>query len=338
MLNDEWQKVLAALDLLPSLGTEAELLRSLPRAACAGLGCAEAFVRSEVLPGDQVAVPLAPGLVLAAVGAADPAAVAAFAAMAGRLLAEVRARAELGRKNEALARRAREVEGRHRDLAARLAELSGELESSEQRQAILSERNRIAQDLHDRSAQTNFLVVLKLDWVLDHLEPDSPIRPELQRLKELAGQAAAQTREAIYALRAPELTVGGLAGGLRGLVRGLEADGLQANLTVSGVPVSLPALVEDALFKLAREATHNARKHSQGSAVMVTLRFTPLAVTLVVQDDGVGLPDDGETVAEGRFGLRGMRERVAAAGGELSLLSGDEGGLIVRATIPLEKG
>lgn len=337
MLNDEWQKVTAALELLPALGTEAELLRALPRAAVAGLGCAGAVVRSEPEPGDQVAVPLAPGLVLAASGAPDPAAVAAFAAMAGRLLAEARTRAALARKNDSLARRAREVEGRHRDLAARLAELSGELESSEQRQVILSERNRIAQDLHDRAAQTNFLVVLKLDWVLDHLPADSPIRPELERLKELAGQAAAQTREAIYALRAPELAEGGLAGGLRGLVRALEADGLQASLTVSGVPVQLPPAVEDTLFKVTQEATHNARKHSQGSAVMVMLRYQPSAVSLVVQDDGVGLPEDVEAACEGRFGLRGMRERVTAVGGDLSCLSSDEGGTIVRATIPLEK-
>jgi signal transduction histidine kinase len=163
------------------------------------------------------------------------------------------------------------------------------------------------------------------------------MRPELDRLKELAGDAASQTREAIYALRAPEMVHEGVVGGIRSLLRGLKADGIEGSLSVSGVPGPLPAAVEDALFKLAQEAVSNARKHSEGSAVMVTLRFATEAVTLVVQDNGVGLPPGAEGGIPGHFGLPGMQERVAALGGTLRLLAGDEGGLIVRATIPIER-
>lgn len=226
---------------------------------------------------------------------------------------------------------------RHRELLLRLTELDEALDSSRERQAVLGERTRIAQDLHDRAAQTNFLVVLKLDWVLAHLPLSSPLRSELERLKELAGDAAAQTREAIYALRAPELAEGGLVGGIRSLVRSLKADGIDGSLNVAGVPAPLPAAVEEALFKLAQEAVNNARKHSRGSAVMVTLRFASRAVTLVVQDNGVGLPPGAEGGVPGHFGLPGMQERVAALGGTLALVAGDEGGLIVRATIPIGK-
>jgi signal transduction histidine kinase len=241
---------------------------------------------------------------------------------------------------EALTRQVKEAEARHRSLLDRLAELQGELGSSQQRHVILSERHRIAQDLHDRAAQTNFLMVLKLGWVLDHLPEDSPLRSELERLKELAGQAAAQTREAIYALRAPELAESGLAGGLRRVVQELQADGFEAELRVTGLPVPLGPEGENALFKVAQEAVNNARKHSGGSAVMIALRYTPAAVTLAVEDNGPGLtPEQADGPPRpGRFGLRGMRERMAAAGGELQLINGDDGGLIVRAVIPLAKG
>ncbi|HLN60247.1 MAG TPA: sensor histidine kinase [Symbiobacteriaceae bacterium] len=241
-------------------------------------------------------------------------------------------------EEERLKQQLRESEERYRSLALRLAETRGELETSLQRHLILHERNRIAQDLHDRAAQTHFLMKLKLEWVLDHMEPDSPLRGEIERLQELAAQATTQTREAIYALRASELNESGLAGGLRRLTRELQRDGLAADMTVSGMPVPLGPELENTLFKVAQEALNNARKHSHASAVMVSLRYMPGQVGLVVQDNGVGLPLGAEG-APGRLGLAGMRARVEAAGGRLDLLNDDdEGGLIVRVAIPIAQG
>lgn len=342
------ERLLAALGALPSSATEADLLQAMTRLACVELGWAAARIR----PADSdaslaccpeagpfqpaVATAVAGGLVLEAAGAGEPAELQVLAVAAGKLLEEARLRAKLTAHIEQLARRAKEAEERHRNLTLRMAELRGELDSTQQRHVVLSERHRIAQDLHDRAAQTNFLLALKLDWALVHLAEDHPLRAELERLKELAAQAAAQTREAIYALRASELAEDGLQGGLRRLLRSLEAEGFTATLTVTGMPVPLPPQIEDALFKMAQESLNNTRKHSQGHTVIVALRYTPTAVTLVVQDDGVGLPEGYVEPGPGRLGLKGMRERVAALGGELCLMSGDEGGLIVRATIPLK--
>lgn len=262
--------------------------------------------------------------------------------VAGRLLVEAAVQGALHRRITDLAQRARRAGERHRRLTLHLEELNRELDASQRRQLVLGERHRIAQDLHDRAAQTLFLIGLKADWLLARFTGDPGLRDELQRLQELAVQGAAQTREAIYALRAPELTCG-LEGGLRRLVRDVEANGLAASLTVTGSPASLPAEVEDALFKMAQEALNNARRHSGGSAVMVSLRYAPEAVTLVVQDDGVGLPagsaaHPAQLPADSRhLGLRGMYERVRALGGRLELVSGDEGGLLVRATVPVTR-
>jgi signal transduction histidine kinase len=340
------ERLLAAIEALPVSSTEAELLQAVVRSICTELGWSAARITGP----DGVVVQwprecpaevadswlLSSHLVLEVGGAGDAEGAEVLAVVAGKLLDEARSRARLTQRVEQLASRAREAEERHRSLTLRMAELRGELDTTQQRHVVLSERNRIAQDLHDRAAQTNFLLALKLDWALAHLAPDDPMRAEMERLKELAAQAAAQTREAIYALRASEMAEGGLQGGLRRLVRSMEADGFTASLTVTGIPVTLPHEVEDALFKLAQEALNNARKHSRGSAVIVALRFSHTAVTLVVQDDGVGLPEGASAEMPGHLGLKGMRERVAALGGELHLMSGDEGGLIVRATIPLE--
>ncbi|MFZ5816955.1 MAG: sensor histidine kinase [Bacillota bacterium] len=343
-----YERLTAALKALPASPSEAELLQALARIPCTELGWTAARVRTLQPEGvaaswpkasllrPELTLPLTEGMVLEAEGAGDGPALELFAAVAGRLLEEVRQRCRLSQRIERLSRRSREAEERHRNLTLRLAELRGELDTTQQQHVVLSERNRIAQDLHDRAAQTNFLLSLKLDWALAHLADEDPLRPELERLKELAAQAAAQTREAIYALRASEMAEGGLVGGLRRLVRSMKDDGFVANLTVTGIPVPLTLEVEDALFKLAQEALNNTRKHSRGSAVIVALRFAPTLVTLVVEDDGVGLSGGELIELPGRLGVKGMRERVASLGGEFELMNGDEDGLIVRATIPLK--
>lgn len=342
------ERLAAAVSGLPATGSETELAAAIARVAAEALGCGAAGVRRAGRPGwlarcpegadvrGEVCVPLAGGLELAVDGCGDAAAVRLLGAVGGRLLEAAAERARLAQKAERAARRAREALEQYRSQTRRLAELRGELDDAEQRHLVLTERNRIAQDLHDRAAQTSFLLALKLDWLMGDLEPGDPLRGELERLKQLAAEAAAQTREAIYALRASELAEGGLQGGLRRLLAAAEGDGFTTRLTVAGTPRALPAGVEDALFKVAQEALNNARKHSRGSAIIVALRFEPSVVTLVVQDNGVGIKNSTDIEKQGRFGLRGMRERVARLGGQLELVGGDEGGLLVRASVPLK--
>ncbi|WP_043714331.1 sensor histidine kinase [Symbiobacterium thermophilum] len=345
-MQAEW--VSRAVAALPAAGSEPELAAAVARAAAEALGWRAAGVRragrtewlarfpegAEVR--GEVNLPLAGGLELAADGAGDAEGLALLGAVAGKLLEAAQERARLAQRAERAERRAREAVERYRSQTERLAALRGELSEAQQRQLLLSERNRIAQDLHDRAAQTAYLVALKLDWLLGDLPPADPLREELERLRGLAAEAAAQTREAIFALRAPELSEGGLHGGLRRLLREAERDGFTTRLTVAGRPRALPAEVEDALFKVGQEALTNARKHSGGSAVMVALRYEPAAVTLVVQDNGAGIKNRTDIEKPGRFGVRGMRERVARLGGRLELVDGDEGGLLVRASVPLK--
>lgn len=344
----QMERLAAAVEALPATGSEQELTAAAARAAVEALGFSGAGVkrpdRPEWLarfPGGaglrgEVRLPLAGGLELAADGRGDTEGLKVLAAAAGRLLQAAQERARIGQKAERAARRAREALERYRSQTERLAALRSELDEAQERHLLLTERNRIAQDLHDRAAQTSYLLALKLDWLIGDLEPADPLREELERLKGLAAEAAAQTREAIFALRAPELSEGGLQGGLRRLLGDAGRDGFTTKLTVAGTPRPLPGEVEDTLFKVGQEALTNARKHSRGSAIIVALRYEPAGVTLVVQDNGVGIKNSTDIEKPGRFGIKGMRERLARLGGRLELMEGDEGGLLVRASIPLE--
>ena len=85
------------------------------------------------------------------------------------------------------------------------------------------------------------------------------------------------------------------------------------------------------VLRLLQESLTNVARHSGASRVEVQLRFAGDAISLEVRDDGRGLPPDP---APGRFGLTGMRERVAELHGEIRLDTPPGGGLRVRARLP----
>lgn len=107
-------------------------------------------------------------------------------------------------------------------------------------------------------------------------------------------------------------------------------DGPALSLSLAGVrDVPLPASVELAVFRIAAEAVTNVVRHARAATCRVSVVVDAASVTVEVADDGVGLPID---VVAG-VGLVSMRERAAAAGGEVSVGAGVNGGTIVRARL-----
>jgi signal transduction histidine kinase len=100
-------------------------------------------------------------------------------------------------------------------------------------------------------------------------------------------------------------------------------------------PARLDSEVESTLYRLAQEALTNVVKHAAASRVEISLTRRDSAVELQVSDDGSGF-DAGDP--GGGFGLVGMRERVALAGGTLEIDSKKGAGTTLMALIPLEAG
>jgi two-component system, NarL family, sensor histidine kinase UhpB len=99
---------------------------------------------------------------------------------------------------------------------------------------------------------------------------------------------------------------------------------------------NLPELDANATFELARiigEAFENIRRHANASRVLLRAFSDRGMLELRVRDDGKGLPD---TATEGRYGLRGMRERAELLGGTLELSSDTDGGTLVRVLVPIK--
>ena len=253
----------------------------------------------------------------------------AMEAYAAQLESEVRERtAELERRNAELSK-----------AATDLLQLHDELTEAQRRQMLTEERSRIAQELHDRVQQTLFTIGLRADWLKEQLEPDSSYIHTLRSIKQLASLGTAQVRDAIFALSPTGFAEEGLVKMLASFIRDLrEASSLEADLVVAEWAISPPSHIEQTLLTVAQEALSNVRRHSQATIVIVTVQVTLEHAVLVVQDNGVGIAPamlqqyDNITM---HLGLKGMRRRIEELGGDFMLMNGEEGGLIVKAVVPL---
>jgi signal transduction histidine kinase len=212
---------------------------------------------------------------------------------------------------------------------ARLYERSREL-------SVLTERSRLARDLHDAVTQKLFSIRAhaRAAAVLAARDPVDAgrVRTEIDVIGELGAEAHAELRAVIDGLAPPDLEAAGLAESLRryAALAG-RAYGISVTVSAACVPGLSPA-AEAAFYRVAQEALHNALRHAAPSGVRVSLSKTTRQVVLEVSDDGRGL-GSADTASSGGLGLDSMRERAAAAGGMLTIRSGAKG-TVVRMTVP----
>lgn len=239
---------------------------------------------------------------------------AVFTAVVTALLKQAqRARAELAEANERL-----------RGYAAQAEEL-----------ATTRERNRLARDIHDGLGHHLTVVQMQVQAARAVLSSD-PARADgvLAKAQAQASEALAEVRRSVASLREPR-TAPPLRTALQALVAEASAAGVPAGLEVVGTERRLPAEAEESLFRSAQEGLTNVRKHAGAASARVTLTYgEDGAVRLTVRDDGRGLPTPRCGEDAHAFGLVGLRERAARAGGRLSVASVPGGGTELRVQVP----
>jgi PAS domain S-box-containing protein len=189
-------------------------------------------------------------------------------------------------------------------------------------------RRQIERDLHDGAQQQFVAIALKLGLVRALLEDD----PE-QAMAAL-DQAQAELQDALGELR--ELAQGIHPAILR--ERGLEAairtlarrSSLDVEIHFGELP-PLPETLESTLYFVASEALANAARHARATTAEVRAdQLDDGRIRVVIRDNG-----SGELDASRGTGLTGLADRVEALGGEFSATSAPEGGVVVRAAVPL---
>jgi signal transduction histidine kinase len=139
----------------------------------------------------------------------------------------------------------------------------------------------------------------------------------------------------VWDLRSQELQKKDLPAALRDTTKRLtEGNNIDAVVEVSGPLRPLSPEVETNLLRIGQEAINNAVKHAQANRIDVALNFDTSSVRLSIRDDGRGF-DPSEQIADGHFGLIGMRERAAQVGGALSIQSTPERGTEIVVDVPL---
>jgi signal transduction histidine kinase len=243
------------------------------------------------------------------------------------LEAQVRARtAELEMRSAEILRQSEHV----RDLSALLL------------QAQDHERRRIARELHDSAGQ--ILTVLNLNLATfmrlasQHARPDFGIITESQKLVQ---QLIRETRTMSYLLHPPMLDERGLAEALRWYVRGLgERSPVRINLEIPPQFRRLTPALEMVIFRVVQEALTNIHRHSRSKTATIRLTQNRTTVAVEIEDRGKGIAAEKlvEIHSHGSgVGIRGMRERVRLAKGEMRIES-NEKGTRISVAFPVSEG
>lgn len=199
----------------------------------------------------------------------------------------------------------------------------------------LAERTRLARELQDTLLQTLEGSKLVAEDALERSSDPVHMRRAMEQLSDWLGQAVQEGRVALDSLRTLTTQKNDLEEAFRRATEECRWVGLmEVSFTVTGNAREMHPVVCDELYRVGYEAIHNACTHSKASRLNVGLKYGhDLAVH--VKDNGIGI--DQTILArgkEGRFGLQGMRERVARIGGKLTIVSSADSGTEIIVVVP----
>jgi signal transduction histidine kinase len=209
--------------------------------------------------------------------------------------------------------------------------------AEQRRRRAGEDRLRIARELHDVVAHHMSLINVQASVAL-HLRGTHPeqVDEAMRVIKGASKEALVELRSLIEVLRegdgpAPRHPAASLAA-LDDLVERTRYAGLDLSTHVTGTPEPLPPGVELAAYRVVQESVTNVVRHSGADRAEVAVEHRPGRLVVTVDDDGSGVGGPG-SITEGN-GIRGMRERAAALGGEVRLEPSPLGGLRVVAGFP----
>jgi signal transduction histidine kinase len=226
---------------------------------------------------------------------------------------------------------------RRREALEALAATRAELAATARHAGVLEERQRLAREIHDTVAQALTSVVTQLeaaDQAIDERPRDA--RRHLDTARQCARDGLTDIRRSVRELRPDLLESASFGEALERTCRRWSTEtGVLARLRTTGTAVPLHPDTETALLRTVQEALANTAKHASATRVTLTLSYLGDTVSLDIDDDGVGFAGAPQPRADGGFGLAGMRERVAAVGGELHIESAPGSGTTIAASVPV---
>ena len=199
----------------------------------------------------------------------------------------------------------------------------------------LAERTRMARDLHDTFLQTIQGSKLVADDALDPSTDPARMRRAIEQLSVWLEQAMQEGRAALNSLRTSTTQRNDLAEAFRRAAENGHVPGsMEHVVSVIGEARDMHPIVRDEIYRIGYEAIRNAYLHARGTRLEVELRYGQ-DLTVCVRDNGLGIePTVASQGKDGHFGLKGMHERAARIGAQLTLTSSATAGTEMTVVVP----
>jgi signal transduction histidine kinase len=219
-------------------------------------------------------------------------------------------------------------------------EMTARKESELQFRAVLTERTRLAQELHDTLEQTMTGIALQLDMVANLFGkiPNSASH-HLKLARDLMRRSQMDLRRSVWGLRSRTEEQFNLTNALTASGQQITHNtGIRLEVKTDGEASPLSEVAEENLLRIGQEAVTNVVKHSGAAQVKIELHFSPRKTVLQIRDDGKGFdPKACAGPKDGHFGLLGIRERTERLDGQVLITSAPGTGTCVRVEIPTDE-
>lgn len=198
------------------------------------------------------------------------------------------------------------------------------------RLSVVEERNRIARDIHDTLGHNMTALIMQLQMG-SHL-----LKEDVSKAEELIANAVKTAKDSMTSIREVVETLREVSNildpseSIKKLVSEFSAKtGVEIELDINGEAVMQTSSANMAIIRIIQEAMTNAVRHGKATKISVLLDYSADSITFCVKDNGVG----GTTIKEG-YGLKGIRERVDAFGGNIEI--GTRDGFYIKGILYLE--
>ena len=216
------------------------------------------------------------------------------------------------------------------ELAQQARRLEGE-------RALLTERQRIARELHDIVAHHMSVIAIQAEAGPRKVaNPPPELAESFADIRASALSGLDELRRLLGVMRSSGADTApqpGL-GELEGLLDSARSGGVRVTSSVSGTARALPQGIDLSAYRILQEALSNAMRHAPGSGVRIELAYAPSALVIKVRNDACPAQDGARDEEGAGHGLIGMRERAVMLGGQLEAGPTEDGGFLVTAVLP----
>jgi signal transduction histidine kinase len=220
-----------------------------------------------------------------------------------------------------------------RQVAAQLKVIGDKLSV----EAVHTERDRMARELHDTLEQQLAGVSLQIDGIAraSKSNPEA-VESRVAVARRMIRHTRAEARRSVWDLRSRILEKDGLVAALQELAAGVSAasGAPSVGLKVVGELPALPQGTDFHILRVAQEALGNAVKHSAARCVRITLTSTAETVGISIKDDGEGFDVEARLIDPFHFGVIGMQQRAEKIGGKIEITSSPGSGCCVTLSLP----